>query len=122
MNRLLGATALLLLVATMVFANGDEQHVIGTVTKITDTSITVKTADARSVDVSVTPDTKFTKAGQPISEKDVKQGDRIVIHAKKNGETLVATTVSVGTVKTDHVQDMKSMDMSKDQNTAAPPK
>lgn len=122
MNRLLGLAALLLLATTIVFAHGDEQHVMGTVAKITDSTITVKTTDARSVDVSVTPDTKFTKAGQPISAKDVKQGDRVVIHAKKNGETLVARTVSVGTVKTDHAQDMKGMDMSKDQSTAAPPK
>ena len=122
MNRLLGLTALLLLAATMVFAHGDEQHLMGTITKITDSTITVKTTDARSVDVSVTPDTKFTRAGQPISAKDVKQGDRIVVHAKKNGETLVATTVNVGTVKTDHMQDTKGMNMSHDQSTSAPPK
>ena len=122
MNRPLGFTALLVLATTMMLAHGDEQHVMGTVTKITDSTITVKTTDAQSVDVSVTAETKFTKKGQPISVKDVKKGDRIVIHAKKNGETLVATTVNVGTGKTDNMQDTKGMNMSHDQSTAAPPK
>lgn len=96
MNRLFALTALLLLATTMVFAHGDEQHVMGTVTRITDSTITVKTTDARSVDVSLTTDTKFTREGQPASAKDIKQGDRVVIHAKKNGEKLVATTVIIG--------------------------
>lgn len=72
------------------------------------------------------PDTLLQKVSfgprhcEPESARE--SGDRIVIHAKKNGETLVATTLIVGTAKTDHVQDMKGMDMSKDQSTAAPPK
>ena len=99
MKRGVGLTALVLLAATMVFGHGNEQHVMGAVTKVTDTEITVKTQDGRSIDVAITLDTKFTKGGHPISAKDVKQEDRVVIHARKNGEKLVATTVVIGQTK-----------------------
>ena len=121
MNRLVGLAVLLLWATTMVFAHGNEQHIMGTVTIITDSAITVKTTDARSVDVSITLDTKFTKGGQPVSAKDVKQGDRIVIHATKNGDKLVATIVSIGMVKTDHMQgDMKGMATPTDKTATQP--
>jgi hypothetical protein len=121
MKRMLGLTVLLVLATTMVLAHGNEQHVMGTVTKITHSAITVKTTDARIVDVSLTTDTKFTKEGQPMSAKNIKQGDRVVIHAKKNGEKLVATTVIIGPVKTDHMQgDMKGVASPTDKTAPQP--
>ena len=96
MRHNLSVTILLLLMATILYAHGNEQHVMGTVTNITATAITVKTQDGNSVEVFVGQDTKFMRGGQPISAKDVKQGDRIVIHANKKGEKLTATTVAIG--------------------------
>ena len=96
MRRNLSVTILLLSMTAMLCAHGSEQHVMGTVTNITETAITVKTQDGNSVEVFVGQDTKFMRGGQPISAKDVKQGDRIVIHANKKGEKLTATTVAIG--------------------------
>lgn len=99
MRRNLNVTILLLLMTTMLCAHGNEQHVMGTVSNITATAITVKTQDGNSVEVFVGQDTKFMGGGQPISAKDVKQGDRIVIHANKKGEKLTARTVAIGKAK-----------------------
>ena len=96
MKRILGVTASLLLLVTTILAHGNEVHVMGTVTNITTTSITVKTQDGHTVDVSIAQDTKFMRGAQPISANDIKTGDRIVVHASKNGEKLMATTVAVG--------------------------
>jgi hypothetical protein len=96
MKRILGMTTSLLLLVTTLLAHGNELHIMGTVTNITTSSITVKTQDGHSVDVSIAQDTKFMRGAQPISANDIKTGDRIVVHASKNGEKLMATTVAVG--------------------------
>lgn len=96
MRRNLNVTILLLLMASVLYAHGNEQHVMGTVTNITATAITVKTQDGSSVEVFIAQETKFARGEQPISAKDVKQGDRIFIHANEKGEKLTATTVAIG--------------------------
>jgi hypothetical protein len=95
-ERIRGVTTSLLLLVTMLLAHGNELHIMGTVTNITTTSITVKTQDGHSIDISIAQDTKFMRGTEPISAKDIKTGDRVVVHASKNGEKLVATTVAVG--------------------------
>jgi hypothetical protein len=45
----------------MVWAHGDEQHVMGTVTKIDAMSISVKTADGAVKTVMVMPETKSSR-------------------------------------------------------------
>lgn len=88
--------------AGVAFAHGDEQHVMGTVTKVTDTAITVdltpKKDDAQktSVTVNVVAATKFEKMGAAATIKDVKVGDRVVIHAGKKAGQLEAHVVKIG--------------------------
>jgi hypothetical protein len=78
-------------------AHGGETHVIGTVTKISDTSVTVKTTAGKSVELGFDAKTTYTRAKQPIQKADIKVGDRIVIHAVEVNEKLVAHTVEIGT-------------------------
>ena len=91
-----------ILFAGFAFAHGDEQHVMGTVTKITDTAITVEVAPKQgetqktSVSVNVISSTKFEKMGAAATIKDLKIGDRVVIHAAKKGEKLEAHVVKIG--------------------------
>jgi ribosomal protein L2 len=80
----------------MVFAHGNEKHVMGTVTKVDDTSIVVKTKEGDKT-VMVMPTTKFMKGTAALTQKDVKVGDRVVIHAMPMGEMLHATEVKIGT-------------------------
>ena len=88
--------------AGLAFAHGDEQHVMGTVTKITDATITVEVAPKKgeiqktSVTVNVIASTKFEKMDAAATIKDLKVGDRVVIHAAKNGEKLQAHLVKIG--------------------------
>ncbi len=67
--------------------------------KVTESTITVTTTDGNSVEVALTPRTTFTKQDKTVSAKEINLGDRVVIHAKKNGEKLEATSVQLGTAK-----------------------
>ena len=90
----------LLFATTFVLAHGDYQHVMGTVTKISQNSITVHTTADESVEVATSPDTKFSKANVAVGARELKVGDRVVIHAKKTNEgKLVAYTIQIGAAK-----------------------
>src|ERR1700756_4856021 len=87
------------LAAVAALAHGGEEHVIGTVSKVTSDSITVKTTDNKMVTVGVVPATMFMM-GKMMMNGDLKVGDRVVIHAKEPKEgTLVADTVDYSTPK-----------------------
>jgi hypothetical protein len=78
-------------------AHGGEEHVTGTVIKISDTSVTVKTTAGKTVEVAFDAKTTYARAKQPIQKTDIKVGDRIVIHAIEMNKKLVAHTVEIGT-------------------------
>jgi uncharacterized protein (DUF2252 family) len=89
--------AVLALLPTIVSAHGGEEHVIGTVTKVSDTSVTVKTTAGKMVEVGFdAKTTTYARAKMPTQKADVKVGDRIVIHAVEVNEKLVAHTVELG--------------------------
>lgn len=87
----------LALLPTITTAHGGEEHVTGTVTKISDTSVTVKTTAGKTVEVGFDAKTTYARAKQPIQKTDITVGDRIVIHAVEVNEKLVAHTVEIGT-------------------------
>jgi hypothetical protein len=87
----------LALLPTIASAHGGEEHVTGTVTKVTDTSVTVKTTAGKTVEVGFDAKmTSYARVKQPIQKTDIKVGDRIVIHAMEVNEKLVAHTVEIG--------------------------
>jgi hypothetical protein len=88
------------LAAVAALAHGGEEHVMGTVTKVTSDSITVKTTAKEPVTVGVVPTTKFTMGKMAMKIDGLKVGDRVVIHATEPKEgTLVADTVDFSTPK-----------------------
>lgn len=88
----------LALLPTIARAHGGEQHVTGIVTKISDSSVTVKTTAGKTVEVAFDAKmTTYERAKQPIQKTDIKVGDKIVIHAMEVNEKLVAHTVEIGT-------------------------
>lgn len=88
--------ALLLGCAAAVAHNGVE-HVMGTVTAVTDKSITVDTLKHEAVTVLLDPATTFSNSGKDATLKDVKVGTRVVINAKENAEKkLVSVSVKWG--------------------------
>jgi hypothetical protein len=86
----------ILTLAFAASAHGNDKHVLGTVTKITDTEITVQTQDNQLQVVKIAPDTSFVKSGTSSSLKELKVGDRVVIHAKPVGTDLIAHEVRFG--------------------------
>ena len=98
--RLLVLVVCISLAAMATFAHGGEEHVMGTVTKVTANSITVKTTAKDPVTVGVVPATKFMMGKMAMTIDGLKVGDRVVIHATEPTEgTLVADTVDFSTPK-----------------------
>jgi hypothetical protein len=88
------------LAAAAALAHGGEEHIIGTVSKVTPDSITVKTTANKMVIVGVVPATTFTMGKMAMKLDGLKAWDRVVIHAKEPKEgTLVADTVDFSTTK-----------------------
>lgn len=93
------ATTLLLAFLSIAFlarAHGNEKHVIGTVTAISDTQITVETQTKETQVVKIVADTSFLKSGAASTLKELKVGDRVVIHARPVGSDLIAHEVRFG--------------------------
>lgn len=93
------ALACLLLLSTTVSAHGDEIHVIGIVSKISPTAVSVTTKEGKIVEVIFGDKTSYLRLKQPIEKSTIKVGDRVVIHAVKVKENLVAHTVEIGAVQ-----------------------
>lgn len=87
----------LALCATLVLAHGGLEHVMGTITKVSDSSVTVATTAGKTVEVMLDTKTTFARGSQAIQRTDLKVGDRVVIHAEKSGDKFTAHTVEIGT-------------------------
>jgi hypothetical protein len=99
MKRIVVIATLLFGVCLMTFAHEHGKHVMGKVTSISDGSITVETTDKKSVSVELSDKTKFEKSGSPAALKDLKVGDKVVVHADVSGDKLVADEVHFGAIK-----------------------
>src|SRR6266446_6013889 len=71
---------------TIATAHGGEEHVTGTVTTSSDTSVTVKTTAGKTVVVGFDAKTTYARGKEPLQKTDIKVGDRIVIHAVEVNE------------------------------------
>jgi adenine/guanine phosphoribosyltransferase-like PRPP-binding protein len=95
-RRILAAVAALAFAAALA-AHGGAEHVIGFVRAISAQSVTVETLKHETVTVVLTAKTEAMKSGVKANAKDLKVGDRVVIHATKNGAgALEASEVEWG--------------------------
>jgi hypothetical protein len=87
---------LMLACAAQVFAHGGFDHVTGTVVKLENNVLTVKTAKA---DVAVTLDakTEITRGDKPAQAADLKTGVRVVVDIPEGSKTKLAHSVKIGT-------------------------
>src|SRR5229473_6363889 len=93
----------LMLGSAIAFAHNGIEHVMGTVTAVTDTAITVDTVKHISVTVLIDPATTFSNNDAQASRKDLKVGQRVVINAKPNADKkLVGVSVKWGANSTAH--------------------
>lgn len=87
--------AAFLLTGVVALAHGDEVHVQGTVTNITDTAITVQKANKQTQTVTINAQTMIMRGNAHLTIKDVNVGDRVVLDVDK--KTSVATEMKLGT-------------------------
>jgi len=92
--------ALWLSLALLVFpgslmAHGGFDHVTGTVVKVDNNVLTVKTAKA-DVDVRLNDQTEITKGDQKAQITDLKPGTRVVVDVPEGGKDKVAHSIKVG--------------------------
>ena len=98
-HRILTCLFLTLALAAALTAHGDAIHVTGTVKAVSPGSVTVETVKHEVVQVMLTAKTEVMKSAAKADIKDLKIGDRVVIHAMKNKEGhLEAEEVAFGAV------------------------
>lgn len=79
--------------AGVAYAHNGMEHIMGTITSMTDTTITVKTTAGKSQIVVLAAATKYLKGDAASTLKEIKVGDHVVIHASKKGTDLIAVEV-----------------------------
>lgn len=82
--------------AGALVAHEGGQHVIGSVKSITPQSVTVETVKHETLTIMLTPKTEVMKSKAKGDIKDLKVGDRVVIHAAKGKDGLEAEEVDFG--------------------------
>src|SRR5882672_10121193 len=97
MKRIASAIICALLVSAAAFAHGNMEHIMGTVSALTDHSLSVKVAGGSVKTVEFDANTRFTRGEAAATVKDVHVGDRVAIHAHKDGDSLHAAEVKIGT-------------------------
>jgi hypothetical protein len=90
---------ILLVVAAWVpaFAHGGFEHVRGTVVKVANNVLTIKTAKG-NVDVKLDSKTELTKDEQKAQLIDLKPGTRVVVDLPEGGKDPTAHSVKIGTL------------------------
>lgn len=107
MNRIIAQAVLaavaLTLGSAVAFAHNGVEHVMGTVTAMTDTSITVDTVKHTAVTVLIDSATTFSNGDKQAMRQDLKVGQRVVVNAKMNADKkLVGVSVKWGAMAPAH--------------------
>lgn len=97
-TSLLLCLALLALAVQLVAHNGFD-HVIGTVVKVENNVLTVKTAKG-NVDVRLNEKTTITRNDQKAGTADLKPGTRVVVDVPEGSKDKIAHSVKVGVAVT----------------------
>jgi len=77
------------------FAHGGFDHVRGTVVKVANNVLTVKTAKG-DVDVKLDNKTELTKNDQKAQLADLKPGTRVIVEVPQNNKDKIAHSVKIG--------------------------
>jgi hypothetical protein len=88
-----------LLIAAMApaFAHGGFDHVMGTVVKVENNVLTVKTAKG-NVDVKLSDQTELTMDNHKATAADLKAGARVIVEVPKGSKDMRAQSVKIGVV------------------------
>jgi len=84
MKRIMLVLTFVLAAAAAAFAHEGNDHVRGTVTAITPTSVTVQVGKTTKT-LTLDDKTVYRKSGQPAHLADLKVGDRVVVDVPEKG-------------------------------------
>ena len=79
---------------------GHAHKVMGTITAIDGSHLTVKTTDGKSAMVMLDAKTKVTQGKNKVEPTSLKVGDRIVAEGPEEKSMVMAATVKVGAAQT----------------------
>jgi len=85
----------LVALAAQLLAHGGFEHVIGTVVKVENNVLTVKTAKG-DVAVKLNEKTEITRNDQKAQAADLKPGTRVVVDVPEGSKDRVAHSIKVG--------------------------
>jgi len=85
--------------ATMAFAHGEGQHVLGTVTKIDQKHLEIKTQKGAIVEVQLNKQSRFKEKGNPKGTNLPAVGDRVVVETVEDNNILTAIEVNFSAAK-----------------------
>ena len=93
----LGVSIILLVIASSAptFAHGGFDHVRGTVVKVANNVLTVKTAKG-AVDVKLNNQTELTRNDQKAQLTDLKPGVRVIVDVPEGSKDKIAHSVKIG--------------------------
>ena len=94
-----GISIVLLVFAALApaFAHGDFDHIRGTVVRVTNNVLTIKTTKG-NVEVRLDNHTDLTRNDQKAQLADLKRDARVIVDVPKGDKELVAHSVRIGTV------------------------
>jgi len=81
--------------AGLALAHGGFEHVGGTVVKLENSVLTVKTTHG-NVAVNLDAKTEITQNGKPALAADLKQGVKVVVDVPEDSKTKVAHAIKIG--------------------------
>ncbi|MFO0774670.1 MAG: hypothetical protein U0172_08410 [Nitrospiraceae bacterium] len=87
----------LLVGTTAALAHGSSDHIMGTVTAVTDTAIDLTTKAGKKMTVKVDDKTAFEARGKSTAGKKPQAGDRVVIDVAGKGADQTASHVVFST-------------------------
>jgi Cu/Ag efflux protein CusF len=88
---------LALSLAVTAVAHDGMEDVTGTIQKVGDNVVSVKTTKGKMVDIKLAADTEYTRGKAAAKMADLKTGDRVVVHAMEMNGALTAHFVQLPT-------------------------
>ena len=89
------AIALVGLVMIPVAASAADRTVVGSITNVDGTNVTVKSLDGKDEMVMLNAKTRVTRGKEKVDGKALKVGDRIVAYGREDKSMIEAKTVSI---------------------------
>jgi multidrug efflux pump subunit AcrA (membrane-fusion protein) len=97
--RIAAVLAAALALASLGWAHGTHETVMGTLKEITEGAITIETTKSATRTVAWDAQTRFVKSGEPASAADLQAGERVVVDIHEVKGKPTAAVVRFGPPK-----------------------